>query len=130
MAVNKTSLSAGSIIRSILLDDSAVNSITKNIFPVVTDKAILPYILYRRMSLLHNATKANQPGADTIQLEVICYTEKYIDGINLAEAVRSALDYSQGELDGLTMRSCILSGSEEAWQDDAYAQQLVFDIKI
>lgn len=48
----------------------------------------------------------------------------------MAEAVRAALDYAQGESDGLVMRSCILNDSEEAWQDDAYVQQLVFSVKI
>jgi hypothetical protein len=130
MAANKTSLSAGSIIRSILLEDSDVTAITQNIFPIVTDKAELPYILYRRTSLAHNTTKAKQPGADTVQIEVLCFTSKYGVGIDLAEAVRAALDYSQGEEDGLVMRSCVLSDSEEAWQDDAYVQQLVFSVKI
>jgi hypothetical protein len=130
MAANKTSLSAGSIIRSILLQDSDVKAITQNVFPIVTDKAELPYVLYRRTSLVHNATKAKQPGADTVQIEVLCFTSKYAPGVELAEAVRAALDYSQGEENGVVMRSCVLSDSEEAWQDDAYVQQLVFSIKI
>jgi len=130
MAVNKTSLSAGSIIRAILLEDVGVNALTNNVFPIATDKAILPYILYRRTALDHNPNKARQPGADTVQIEVLCFTEKYKDGVEMAEAVRSALDYAQGEKDGLIMRSCILIDSEEAWQDDAYVQQLVFSVKI
>lgn len=130
MAVNKTSLSAGSIIRAILLEDPAVNAMTKNIFPIVIDKAILPYILYRRTALEHNPSKAKQPGADTVQIEVLCFTAKYKEGIIMAEAVRKALDYVQGEADGLAMRSCTLVDSEEAWQDDAFVQQLVFSVKI
>lgn len=130
MAADRTSLSAGSIIRSILLEDTRVRAITGNIFPVATDKATLPYILYRRTSLEHNPSKAKQPGADTVHIEVLCFTEKYKDGVEMAEAVRSALDYAQGELSGLVMRSCTLIESEEAWQDDAYVQQLVFMVKI
>lgn len=131
MAANKkTSLSAGSIIRAILLEDAEVKAMTGNVFPVATDKATLPYILYRRTSLEHNPSKAKQPGADTVHIEVLCFTEKYKDGVEMAEAVRAALDYAQGESDGLVMRSCILNDSEEAWQDDAYVQQLVFSVKI
>src|SRR5574344_1341086 len=130
MDVSKTSLSAGSIIRSILLEDEKVKSFTDDVFPVATDKATLPYILYRRTALDHNPTKAGQPGADTVQIEVICFTEKYKEGVEMAEAVRAALDYAQGESDGLIMRSCTLIDSEEAWQDDAYVQQLVFSVKI
>ena len=63
-------------------------------------------------------------------IEVICYTEKYSEGVELAEAVRAALDGKQSEKDGLVMRSCVLTDSEEGYDSDAYAQQLVFNIKI
>lgn len=130
MAANKTSLSAGSIIRDMLLKDAEVKKRTNKVFPVATDTAILPYILYRRASLEQNPTKAGYLGADTVAIEVVCYTEKYADGVELAEAVRAALDGKQGEKDGLAMRSCILTDSEEGYDSDAYAQQLVFNVKI
>lgn len=128
--VKKTSLSAGAIIRNMLLSDKEVKTKTNKIFPVVTDKAQLPYILYRRAALAHNPTKAGMPGADTVTMEVVCYTAQYAEGVELAEAARAALDYKQGELDGIRMRSCILIDSEEGYEDDAYVQQLVFQVKI
>lgn len=126
----KTSLSAGAIIREILLADADVKQRTNKIFPVVTSKAELPYILYRRAALQHNPTKARQPGADTVTMEVFCYTANYADGVELAEAVRKALDYAQGEKDGLVMRSCTLVDSEEDFTDDAFVQCLSFNVKI
>ena len=130
MEQRKTSLSAGSIIRDILLKDAEVRKRTNKVFPIVIDQAQLHYILYRRASLEQNPTKAGYPGADTVVIEVVCYTEKYADGIELAEAVRAALDGKQGEKDGGVMRSCVLSDSEEGYDSDAYAQQLVFRVKI
>lgn len=130
MATKRTSLSVGAIIRDILMKDEAVRQRTNKIFPVATDTANLPYILYRRADLQHNPTKAGQPGADTVIIEVVCYTATYAEGIELAETVRTALDYSKGGKDGLAMRSCTLSGSEEGWEDDAFVQQLDFTIKI
>lgn len=44
--------------------------------------------------------------------------------------MRAALDNVQYKIDGLAMRSCKLSDSEEGWQADAYVQQLVFEVKI
>lgn len=126
----KTSLSAGAVIREILLADADVRRRTNKIFPVVTSKAELPYILYRRAALQHNPTKAGQPGADTVTMEVFCYTANYADGVELAEAVRKALDYAQGEKDGLVMRSCTLVDSEEDFTDDAFVQCLSFNVKI
>lgn len=128
--VRKTSLNAGLIIRKILLESEAVARLTRKIFPVVIDKADLPYILYRRAALEHNPTKAGQPGADTVQMEVNVYTAAYDEGVELAEAVRAALDYAQGEAGGLKMRSCTLTDSAEAWEDDACVQNMVFTIKI
>lgn len=131
MAANKrTSLSAGSVIRDILLKDGNVTAFTKKVFPVATDKAILPYILYRRAGMEQNPTKAGYPGADTVIMEIICFTETYAEGVDLAEAVRSALDCASGAKDGLKMRGCILVDSEEAYDSDAYMQQMSFNVKI
>lgn len=129
MAVSKSSLSAGEIIRAILIEDSEVMARANKVFPVVEDSAELPYIVYRRTQLEQDPTKGRR-GADTVGIEILCYTKGYTEGVELAEAVRGALDGVQGESDGLVMRSCYLTDSEEAWQDDAYVQQLVFNVKI
>lgn len=129
MAVSKSSLSAGEIIRAMLIEDSEVMARANKVFPVVEDSAELPYIVYRRTQLEQDSTKGRR-GADTVGIEILCYTKGYTEGVELAEAVRGALDGAQGESDGLVMRSCYLADSEEAWQDDAYVQQLVFNVKI
>ena len=130
MEQRKTSLSAGAVIRSILLSDEEVSKRANKVFPIVIDQAQLPYILYRRASLQHNPTKAGMPGADTVTMEVVCYTAKYAEGVELAEAVRAALDYRQGESGGVRMRSCMLADSEEGYEDDTFVQHLVFQVKI
>ncbi len=130
MAVPNTSLSAGKVIRAVLLEDTEVAKRTNKIFPVATDSAELPYILYRRTSLSPTPQKSGRPGADEIQIEVICFTERYSEGVELAEAVRAALDQVDAEHEGLTLRSCYLLDSEEAYQDDAFVQQLVFSMRM
>ena len=89
MAVGKTSLSVGEIIHDILTNDAEVSARANKVFPVVTDKAVLPYVAYRRSRLEHNPTKGTQ-GADTVQIDVLCFAAKYKEGIQLAEAVRQA----------------------------------------
>ena len=126
----KTSLSAGAVIRGILIADTDVMRIAKKVFPVVTDKAELPYVAYRRSRLEHNPTKAKNPGADTVQIDINCYAATYEKSIELAEAVRAALDYVQGEKDGLVMRSCTLVDGVEIYEDDAYVQCLTFQVQI
>ena len=129
MGVPKTSLSVGEIIRAVLLEDAEVAKRTNKVFPVATDSAELPYILYRRAGLSATPQKSGQPGTDEIQLEVICFTGRYSEGVELAEAVRAALDGVTAEHNGQRLRSCYLSDSEEAYQDDAFVQQLIFNIK-
>lgn len=129
MGVSKSSLSAGEIIRDILVNNAEVAARAKKVFPVVEDSAELPYIVYRRTQLEQEPAKGRR-GADTVGIEILCYTQHYTEGVELAEAVRDALDGAQGEKDGLVMRSCYLADSEEAWQGDAYVQQLVFNVKI
>lgn len=130
MAASKTSLSAGEVIREVLLTDETVSGITTKIFPVATTEAKLPYILYRRAGMEHNPTKAGLPGADSVQIELVCYAKTYAGSIELAEAVRKALDYKQATVGSLNMRSCTLTDSEEGYEDDAFAQSLIFNVKI
>ena len=118
------------MIRDMLTKDATVKRIAKKVFPVVVDNAQLPYVAYRRSRLEHNPTKAKAPGADTVQIDVNCYAETYEQSIKLAEAVRAALDYAQGEKDGLVMRSCTLADGEEFYEDDAFVQSLVFKVQI
>jgi hypothetical protein len=129
MAVNKTSLSVGEIIYDVLTNDAEVMARTNKVFPVVTDKATLPYVAYRRSRLEHNPVKGTQ-GADTVQIDVLCFAAKYGDGVQLAEAVRQALDGKQATKDTLIMRSCTIAGGEEYYENDAYIQELNFIIKV
>ena len=130
MAVSKTSLSAGMVIRAVLLENAEVAKRTNKVFPVVTDSAELPYILYRRASMAATPQKSGQPMPDEMMMEILCFTERYSEGVELAEAVRGALDCVTAEHNGLRLRSCYLTDSEEAWQDDAFLQQLIFRIKV
>lgn len=129
MAANKTSLSAGIIIRELLTQDADVAAITNHVFPVVTDTAKLPYICYRRTSLESVPVKGSV-GSNTVAVEVLCYADDYDQSLELAEAVSAALNNRQAQVDDLVMRSCVLTDSEEGWQDDAYVQQLIFTVKI
>ena len=126
----KTSLSVGNVIRDMLISSKEVESKTNKIFPVAISKAVLPYILYRRATLDQAPTKSGYPGADTVQIEIVCYTQEYSDGIELAEAVREALETKKGVKGDQRIVSCYLTGSEEGYEDDAYVQQLVFTIKV
>jgi len=130
MVVPKTSLSAGAIIRAILMENAEVSARTNKIFPVATDSAELPYILYRRNSLSANPQKTGKQGSDEVEIEILCFTARYGEGVELAEAVRGALDFSGASHEGMVMRSCYLADSEETFENDAFVQQLLFKVRI
>lgn len=126
--MKKTSLSAGSILYKLLSSDPDVMSRANKVYPVVADEATLPYVVYRRSRLEHNPAKGQ--GADTVQIDVCCYAASYSASVELAEAVRAALDYREVTSDGLRMRSCTLADSCEDWANDAYIQELNFNVKL
>lgn len=136
--MQKSSLSAGEIIGKLLSENQEVVDRARRLYPVVADEeAVKPYIVFRRASM--EMTPHKQPlGAETVNVEVQCYADTYEDSVDLAEAVKLALDHrtcTVEYLDGdetkvLTMRSCTLINSSETWENDAYAQGLLFNVKI
>lgn len=129
MDASKTSLSAGEIIRAMLLESDEVKAYTGNVFPIIADKADLPYIVYRR-SALESFPQKGVPACDAVEVEVLCYGRTYSESIGLAEAVRRALDGRRAQLDTMTARSIFLSDASEYFEADAWAQHLVFRVKI
>ncbi|MCD8265557.1 MAG: DUF3168 domain-containing protein [Prevotellaceae bacterium] len=132
MAANKSILSAGEILRNVLASDEGVSAVTSKIFPVVVeDAAVLPYIAYSRQGLDSQAVKTGRP-ADTAQIEVACYAASYAGSVDLAEAVRDALEGLQTEPDGngFRIRSCHLTDATENIGDGCYVQYLTFTVRI
>lgn len=127
---DKSSLSAGELIRATLLEDAEVCATTTRIFPVRAKETTLPYILYRRAELETLPQKSGKPGSEKLQMELNCFSQGYEEGLKLAEAVRSALDFVSTEHDGLQMRVCYLSNASEEYQGDIFMQKLIFTIKI
>ena len=128
MGVNKTILSAGEIIASLLRNDTEVRKRAKKVFPILSEKALLPYIAYHRNSLEVNPVKG--PSADTAFIQIDCFAAKYEESVELAEAVRAALDNQTPEQSGMRMRCCYLSDASEDRDADAFIQSLTFTIKI
>ena len=132
--VPSTSISVGLLIAELLNSDAAVAAIATKVYPVVAEeKAVLPYVCFRRAEFDRTLNKPG--GADAVSVECLCYAKSYGESIRLAEAVRACLDhkqatYSENGTAVLVARSMDLIGAEEGWADDAYAQSLVFLVRI
>lgn len=132
-----TSLSVGLLVKSLLSTDVSIAAKATKIYPVVAEQdAKLPYICYRRADFDRNYAKGPGQGADAVSVEILCYASSYKESIELAELVRDCLDHKQATYDdsannrSLVARSIDIVGAEEGWADDAYAQSLVFTIRV
>lgn len=131
-AKNVTALSAGQVIRDLLIDTPPIKRQVTAVFPVVSAEATLPYIAFRRSRLTPRSSSSGggSVSADTVELELAVYSQEYAEGLKIAELVRSTLDNKQVSSADLTMRSCVLTDAAESFDGDAYIQQLTFTIKI
>lgn len=133
MPNTKTILSSAALIAELLGEDEAVMAMAKMVYPVIApEKAVCPYVVYRRAKVLSRPEKSPVGHADTAIVEVLCCGATYAQSVELAEAVKSALDGTQGvSADGfLRMRSCFLSDASEGWEQDTYVQTLTFTVRI
>ena len=128
--MTQTILSASEVIGAVLADNTAISHRVTKIFPVIAaQEATMPYVCYRRTKTLPNPVKVGH-SADTAEMCVHCYTAEYGEGVELAEAVREALDGCQCRVGSLNLRSCTLTGGQETATDDAFVQELIFTVKI
>lgn len=125
-----TSLSAGLILRDMLLQSPYIAARATAVYPLICDEAHLPYIVYRRTALEHDPVKqsAGRP-CDVAEIEVLVFAQTYEQSVKLAEEARAALDGKQATKGPLTLRACHLADSQEQWSAGAFIQQLIFDVR-
>lgn len=131
MDLPKTSLSCGLPVRARLLSSPAVREPVTSVFPVVTAEAVLPYVCYRRKALTGTPVKAPGRGSDAADMELMVCAASYDASLELAEAVRDALDGQAwtDEASGMRVRSCVLTDAAEYYEADAYVQLLTFCVR-
>lgn len=129
----RTAISAGELLQAVL-NDSVGNYVTR-IFPVIAEaKAELPYICFKRDGLSKTTAKM-EGGATSSAYAVEIFAKTYAESVDLAELVVQSIHHHKASVklgDGsiLIARSINLTGASEGWADDAYYQQLMFDINV
>ena len=123
------SLLIGKYIRKFLTENQEVNSLTHgNIGPLVANEnTTFPFIVFSRSSLTPDYDKDGNY-QDNIEVQIIAVSNDYTQVIDVANAVRKAIDrhtYSDDTIDITSMR---LSTAQEEYVDDAYLQILTFSI--
>lgn len=125
----RTSLSVGLVVYE-LLDVPGVREKVSQIYPVFAFKdAEAPFICYRRVALPGEHTK--KAVKDTAQIEVYIIARTYEESVEIAEAVREALDGMSGQAEcGLVLSRCWLVDADEDLQDESFIQTLIFNLEI
>lgn len=125
------SLLLGKHIYKILSEDETIGGyVGKKIFPIVVESGTkYPFIVFTRTSVNSEFSKDGII-KDLVTVEINCVTATYLEGCNIANAVRNLLDCSWYKSEELFISQIRLSNVVEAYQDDAYVQTLTFTFQI
>lgn len=119
-----------SVLKSInkLLNDSIElkNKVDNKMYPLIANETTtFPFIVYRKSSMSFEYCKDGSVG-DYLQVDVIVAAKKYENSIEIAELIRETVDKKKID----KIYSIRLNSVVEDYVDDAYIQQLTFDVKI
>lgn len=100
-------------------------------FPCIADNDVkFPYIVYNRNGLSTQLTKDGYTD-DNISFEISIYSDKYAQSIEVAEAVRNALETLSAQHDAiLQIDNSVITNSNESWMNNAYVQNIQWTADI
>lgn len=123
--VPRSAISLGAAVRALLMDAPGVAGTVTAVYPVIEAEADCPYIVYRCSSVTPASDKETQH-PDNATIEICVYDKDYDQGVDIAEAVRDALDGAHYE-DYIYGSRCI--NYSNGWAADAYYHLLTFNIR-
>lgn len=121
------SLEVGKEIYSLLNGDSRLTTLVGNkIYPIIVEKETnYPFIVYKRSNIIPEYTKDFHL-KDNVIIDIICVSNNYANGIEIAEIVRDILEDKRTN----DIQSIRLESADEDYIDDAFVQTLSFNLTI
>lgn len=121
------SLEVGKKIYSLLNGDSRLTTLVGNkIYPIIVEKETnYPFIVYKRSNIIPDYTKDFHL-KDNVIIDIICVSNDYANGIEIAEIVRDILEDKRTN----DIQSIKLESADEDYIDDAFVQTLSFNLTI
>jgi hypothetical protein len=123
----------GKLINKLLTDDAALVALVQNkIFPLVMSlETLRPSVVYVVESITPQYSKDGWAG-DDCTFRVTSYADSYSQAIEVAQAVREALELVSGTHLSIDVENIYMTGREEFYQFDAdvYIIRLNFTTKI
>lgn len=100
--------------------------VENKMYPLIANEATtFPFIVYRKSSMSFEYCKDGTVG-DNLQVDIIVAAKQYDNSVEIAELIREAVNKKKVD----NIYSIRLNSVVEDYVDDAYIQQLTFDIKI
>lgn len=119
-------------IRPLLAENEALASLmdVKNIFPLIAKEGTeYPFIIYSRDNIIPQYTKPLCGGwTNDLSISVRVYSNDYVQSVNIANAVRNALEWQQVENEQIKIHPIELQACYEQFNDDGFCQTLTFNI--
>lgn len=125
-------LHAGIVIKSKLLSSTEINeAVQERIFPIIAGPGTkYPFILYCRTGISSDGSKDEVSKQDDTTVVVSIISDRYEETIKLADLVQSVLRTGQTLIEGIDISEIRLTGFDEDFQDDAFIQNLMFNIEF
>lgn len=125
------SLQVGKAIYTILQNDEAVVAKVQNkIFPLIADvDTTFPFIVYKRTGVEAADTKDRFIYNEDTYVEVVIASDKYVESIELADLIKSALVGKRGNYSGIDIYDTRMTNADEDYIEDTFTQTLTFNIK-
>ena len=126
------SIKIGKYLVTELKANSAITAaVGDKIFPFVAKEGTLfPFVVYTRQNVDCNYCKDGNH-SDTVSVQISVYTDTYEEGLNIANMVRSTLEWRTIITpDNTIIKSIVLDGVGESFHVDTYAQVLTFKMTV
>ena len=124
-------LQTGKAINALLsANEEVTRMVCDRIYPLVSKvDCEFPFIVYQRMSVVPSYTKDGLI-AEEQNYNITVLADTYAESVELADAVRDALELERGTFAGQRIRNIKLTSVNESWVSDTFVQELNFTIEL
>lgn len=107
-------------------DEELSKSVSGQIYPLIAKaNTSFPFVIFKRNNLSPTYTKDINV-SDTVSVSISIVAKEYFESVEITERVRTILENKRTQ----EIRSIRLLSATEDFVDDAYVQELEFEIKI
>lgn len=118
-------------IRTILSADATLIALTTRIsHGIANQEDLMPFVTFTVYDVDPNPTKDTLSETDVNYLSVSCVSQNNLNALNIANAVRGALDGYTGTQNGTVIESTDFTKQREAWLPSAKVFQVVVEFQI